>query len=174
MSNFQKSIQLTEQLIKYVSHSVPTIMGVEAVNHYKDSFQDQGYTDRSLEKWPEVKRRQEGRWKGFQYGSTVRKAGTKQRKAGAITNYSPAAEQRPILSGNTLELMNGIKWEKTASGIRVYASAAYAKIHNQGGPISIFGKKSGTMPKRQFMGKSEVLRNRIRTIIFNDINRMFK
>jgi phage gpG-like protein len=174
MSNFQKSIKATEEAIAYLTRSVPTIMGVEAVNHFKDSFQDQGFTDRTVEKWQEVERRQEGRWKGFQYGSTVPRPGTKQRKAGAITNYSPAAETRPILSGNTLELMNSINWQKTATGIRVYASAGYAKIHNQGGPMSVFGKRSSTMPKRQFMGQSEVLRNRIRTIIYNDLNRIFK
>jgi len=174
MANFQKSIKATEQAIAYITRSVPTIMGVEAVNHFKDSFQDQGFTDRSLEKWPEVKRRQEGRWKGFQYGSTVRRPGTKQRKAGAMTNYSPAAENRPILSGTTQELMNGINWQKTATGIRVTAAAAYAKIQNQGGQMSVFGKASTRMPKRQFMGNSEVLRNRIRTIIYNDLNRIFK
>ncbi len=163
-----------EQAIRYLENDAKTIIGVEAVNHFKKSFQDQGFTDRSLEKWPEVKRRQEGRWKGFQYGSTVRRPGTKQRKEGAITNYSPAAEARPILSGTTQELMNGIKWKQTATGVRIYASTAYAKLINEGGPMKVFGRGSATMPKRQFMGKSEVLMNRIRTIILTDVKRILK
>lgn len=149
-------------------------MGVEAVNHFKDSFQNQGFTDKALVKWEEVERRKEGRWKGFQYGSTVARPEQKRRKSGSQTNYSPAAENRAILTGTTLELMNGINWERTAQGIRVYATGAYAKIHNEGGPMTIFGKTAGTMPKRQFIGKSEVLRNKLRTILLNDLHRILK
>ncbi len=174
MSDFQKSIQKTTEAINYFKNKVPTIMGVEAVNHFKDSFQNQGYTDKNLEKWEEVKRRETGRWKGFQYGSTVARPGQKRRKEGSQTNYSPAAEQRAILSGNTLELMNSIDWEKTADGIRVYSNSIYAKIHNQGGNMKVFGKTSSVMPKRQFMGKSEVLSKKLREIILRDLKNIFK
>lgn len=174
MSEFQNAINKISKAIDYLENKAPTIMGVEAVNHFKDSFANQGFTDRNLVKWEEVVRRKEGRWKGFQYGSTVPRPEQKRRKDGSQTNYSPAAESREILTGQTLELMNGIDWEKTADGIRVYASAAYAKIHNEGGPMKIFGKTSGTMPKRQFMGRSEILINKLRTFILTDLHRILK
>jgi hypothetical protein len=46
-------------------------MGVEAVNHFKESFTKQGFTDKVLDKWLEVQRRKEGVWKGFQYSMEV-------------------------------------------------------------------------------------------------------
>lgn len=174
MSDFQNSINKIAKAIAYMENTAPTIMGVEAVNHFKDSFANQGFTDRSLEKWKEVERRKEGRWKGFQYGSTVARPGSKKRNPNSQTNYSPAAEKRDILTGTTLELMNGIDWQKTATGVKVYATAAYAKIHNQGGPMTIFGSKSSTMPKRQFIGKSEVLRNKLSKMIINDLHKILK
>ena len=73
MSNFQKSIAQTLKAINYLQNSVPTIMGVEAVNHFKDSFADQGFTDRTLDNWQEVERRKEGLWKGLQYAIIVRR-----------------------------------------------------------------------------------------------------
>src|SRR5574343_431061 len=175
MENFQNSINKISQAIKYLEKDVPTIMGVEAVNHYKDSFQNQGFTDKGLQKWDEVERRKSGsRWKGFQYGSTVPRPGQKQRKKGSQTNYSPAAESRPILSGTTQELMNSIKWEKTANGIRVYSDVVYAKLQNQGGDMSIFGKKRTQLKKNQFMGQANVMRNKLIRIITNDLKRIFK
>lgn len=175
MDNFQNSINKISRAIQYLEKNVPTIMGVEAVNHFKDSFQNQGFTDKSLKKWDEVERRKSGsKWKGFQYGSTVPRPGQKQRKKGSQTNYSPAAESRPILAGTTLELMNSIQWEKTANGVKVYSDLVYSKIQNQGGEISIFGKARTTLKQRQFMGESEVLRNNIRKIIYTDLKRILK
>lgn len=39
------------------SDDVKDILGVEAVNHFKESFTNEGFTDSSLEKWQDVKRR---------------------------------------------------------------------------------------------------------------------
>lgn len=175
MANFQNVIKKTEQAIRYLQNDAKTIIGVEAVNFYKESFENQGFTDTSLKKWEDVKRRDlESPWRGFQYGATVPRPKQKRHKKNAMTNYSPAAEQRPILSGQTQELMNGIRWERTAQGVRVYAEAVYAKIHNEGGEMSIFGKKRTTMPQRQFMGKSQKLTEKITEIIKKDLQKIFK
>ena len=175
MGNFDKSIAKIQQAIRYMENDAKVVMGVEAVNHFKKSFQDQGFTDSSIKKWDEVERRKPtSTWKGFHYGSTVQKPGKKGRNTGAVTNYSPAAETRPILSGTTQELKEGISYEKTATGVRVYASAVYSKLQNEGGPMKVFGKGGKTMPKRQFMGRSQVLRDRIRTIIFKDLHNILK
>lgn len=172
MSNFQKSIEKTRKMIAYFETQVPTIMGVEAVNHFKESFTKQGFTDKGLDKWAEVERREEGVWKGFQYGSTVPRPGKKQRKKGAITNYSPAASKRQILTGQTMELQESIKWKPNGRGVTVFSDVPYAKIQNEGGAMRIFGKASGEIPKREFMGRSEVLRNKIKAIIMHDLNKM--
>ena len=175
MANFQNAIKKITQAINYLENEAPVVMGTEAVNHYKDSFDKQGFTDRSLEKWEEVERRKPSSpWRGFQYGSTVGRPGKKRRKPNSQTNYSPAAEKRPILSGQTQELMHNIEWQKKGNGVVVTANTPYSKIHNEGGPMQIFGKTSSTMKKRQFMGQSQVLRDKIRAIIYEDLKRIFK
>lgn len=174
MGNFDKSISKINRAIAYLQNDVKTIMGVEAVNHFKKSFLDQGFTDTNLEKWQEVKRRDPAStWRGFQYGSSAPKPKAK-RKSGSQTNFSPAAETRKILSGPSGQLKDGITYERTAKGVRVYASTVYSKLQNEGGPMKVFGRGGKTMPKRQFMGKSEVLRNRIRSIILKDLQNILK
>jgi phage gpG-like protein len=174
MSDLKKLVAQIDRAIRYLENDAKTIIGVEATNHFKESFPNQGFTDSKLEKWEEVERRKSGSsWKGYQYGSNASN-GKKRRKPGSPTNYSPAAETRPILSGPTGELMNSIQWEKTARGVRVYAATAYAKIQNEGGPIKIFGKTSATMPKRQFMGPSKVLTDRIKSILLKDLKQILR
>lgn len=175
MANFQNSINKISQAIKYLEHDAPVIMGVEAVNHFKESFEKQGFTDTSLKKWDEVERRKAGSpWRGFQYGSTVSRPGKKRRKPNSQTNYSPAAEKRPILSGQSQELMHSIEWRKQGRGVIVTSNTPYSKIQNEGGQISIFGKAQRNLKQRQFMGKSQVLRDKIRAIIYSDLKRILK
>lgn len=174
MTDFKDSIKKINRLVKYMERDALVVIGTEAVNHFKESFDNEGFTDRTLEKWEEVERRKEGRWKGFQYGSTIRRPGTKTRKSDAITNYSPAAEQRKILTGTTMELAEGIDYVPNGKGVTVYATAIYAKLQNEGGEMKVFGKASRTMKARRFMGQSEALRNKIRAIIYKDINNILK
>lgn len=158
----------------FLQHEAQTIAGVESVNFYKENFTNQGFTDKQLEKWEEVERRKpQSRWRGFQYGSNANN-GTKKRKAGAATNYSPAAEKRPILTGPTQELMHSIRWEKTANGIRVYSDKVYAKLHNEGGPMKVFGRHSATMPKRQFIGPSKALNEKLKQLLLEQLKTILK
>jgi len=174
MSDLNKIIAQLDRAISYLQNDAKTIIGVEATNHFKDSFTNQGFTDGRLEKWDEVERRKPtSSWKGFQYGSNAAN-GKKRRKPSSPTNYSPSAETRPILSGPTGELMNSIQWEKTARGVRVFAATAYAKIQNEGGPMKIFGKTAGIMPKRQYMGPSKVLTDRIKRILLKDLTTILR
>lgn len=175
MANFQNSINKITQAISYLENQAPVVMGTEAVNHYKESFENQGFTDKSLQKWDEVERRKASSpWRGFQYGSTVPRPGKTKRRSNSITNYSPAAEKRPILSGQTQELMHSIEWRKEGNGVVVTAKTPYSKVQNEGGQIKVFGKTTRTLKKRQFMGQSQVLRDKIRAIIYNDLKRIFK
>ena len=175
MAEFQNALSKIKKAIRYLEKDAAVIMGTEAVNFYKGSFENQGFTDRSLKKWEEVERRKPSSpWRGFQYGSTAAKPRTVKRKASSITNYSPAAEKRPILSGQTQELMHSLKWERQGNGVRVYADTPYSKVQNEGGPIKIFGKTSRTLKQRQFMGRSQQLRDKIRSIIINDLKQILK
>lgn len=170
---FENTIRKLQRVKQYLDNDAKTIIGVEALKWFKKSFMDQGFTDQSLEKWEEVQRRKpESPWYGFQFGSNSKKPGKKTR--GGTSNFSPAATQRPILSGTTQELINSMFWEKTASGVRVIARAAHAKIQNEGGPMKVFGKHSAQMPKRQFMGPSKQLKEKLRSMILKDIKNILK
>lgn len=175
MADFQNSIKKIQRAINYLNNDAKTIMGVEAVNHFKESFKNQGFTDKTLEKWEDVERRNpQSPWYGFSYGSTVAKPGRKKRNPNSMTNYSPAATKRPILSGQSQELLNSITWTATSNGVRVFSNLKYANIQNNGGNIQIFGNADGRIPRRQFMGKSEVMRSKIRKQIITDLKKILK
>jgi len=156
-------------------NDIQTRIGVESVNHFKESFENQGFTDSSLEKWDEVERRKpESPWYGFKYKGTAKNPRKKQRKSGLYTNYSPAATSRQILSGETDNLMNGIRWTKRGRNVYVTANTKYAQLINEGGAMRVFGKHSATMPKRQFMGRSKVLNKKIEVKIMKDLKRIMR
>lgn len=170
MADFDEVEETLAELVRFLDVSVPKIIGVDAVNFYKKSFVDQGFTDKRLEKWQEVKRRvPDSPWYGFKYRSTAKNP-NKASKDGAITNYAPVATKREILSGETQELMNSIRWQKKGFGVTITAGVPYAQIHNEGGKMKVFGKTPAEMPKRQFMGPSKVLEDQLKYKILKRIN----
>lgn len=173
--DISKITKKLERAKQYLQNDVPDIIGIEAVNHFKDSFQNEGFTDTSLEKWEPVKRSDSSsRWYGFKYKSTSSRPGQTKRKEGGYSNYSDAATSRPILSGETQELMNAIDYTFDGRRVTITAHAKYAQIHNEGGDMKVFGRSGATMPKRQFMGKSEVLRKHLQQMIRKDLLNILK
>lgn len=173
--DFTKLYAKINKLNHYLENDAPTVIGVEAVNHFKESFQNQGFTDANLKKWDDVERRDpSSKWHGFKYKSKVARPNKKRRKEDSITNYAPSAALRPILSGETQELMQSITWEKYGRGALITAATPYAKIQNEGGDIKIFGKTPAKIKARQFMGQSIVLKRKIAKEITNDIKKILK
>lgn len=174
MADFKKLEAKLRKLNDYFDGKIQTRIGVESVNHFQESFENQGFTDSSLQKWEEVERRKpESSWYGFKYKGTAKKPGSKSR-GGKFTNYSPAATKRPILSGETQNLMNGIRWRANGKSVEVTANTKYAEIINEGGNMRIFGKHPAKMPKRQFMGKSKVLNEKIEKKVLQDLKKIMR
>lgn len=153
------STQFTGQMKKLdefiQGDDLKTIMGVEGVNHFKESFQNEGFTDESLEKWPEVqRRREESPWYGH---------------SGQTGKFSGARTTAKILSGETKELQNSISYSYIEGGVRISDAAPYASVHNFGEGANVYGRKSFIMKKRQFMGESKVLRENIENKIVKEI-----
>ena len=167
MKDFIKELNKIEKVIK---KDAPTIIGVEAVNHFSKNFDKQGFDGK---KWKDVKRRDSSSaWYGFQYGAKTpppdshpkRKGAVKKykkRKTGATTNFSPVATQTPVLSSQRSELENSLYFKATSKKVSIKSDKEYAEVHNEGGKIKVFGKKSVTLPKRQFIGKSKELDSKI-------------
>lgn len=141
----ERMASMQQELQQGLAADLPRIVGVEAVNHFKDGFENEGFTDVTLVKWDEVKRRM-GKGKG-------------------------AAAQRKILTGETGNLKDSIDYDAEPRKTVVYANpqnkgakANYAVPHNFG--ASDAGRsRNVTIPKRQFIGKSEVLEGNIKSKI---------
>jgi phage gpG-like protein len=122
-------------------------MGIEAENHFKESFPNQGFTDESLEPWADVKRRNPNSpW----YGKGAR------------------ATAKILVDSNSLYY--AIKHEATATGTRVFNMMPYGRVHNFGGMAKIYGKKSFQMLARPFIGPSREAVRKINAAIQIRIN----
>lgn len=160
MAELKDFIKKINTLEKFLNRDVKTIIGVEAVKHFKQSFRDEGFTDKTLKKWDNVKRRdKKSEWYGFKHGKK---------------GISNAATTRKILTGETLTLQDSIQWEPTAKGVQVSAKTPYAKVQNEGGDIKVFGKKTVRLKPRPFMGDSKKLREKINEVVEKRLNNILK
>lgn len=136
------------------------IIGVEATNHFKDSFQNEGFTDDTLNPWKDVKRRDpESPWYGH---------------SGQTGKYSDARTSAKILSGDTRELQNSITYHYIPGGVRISSDKPYAAVHQYGGMAKIYGKKQFTMTPRPFIGKSKLLLENINTKIIKELKKIIQ
>ncbi len=142
MKDLQRKLK---QVQAYLKRDVKKVIGVEAVNFYKKSFRDEGFTDRSPTKWKEVKRRENPKTKG-------------------------AAKTRKILNGKTKQLSDSIDHKVTSNGVSITSDVVYAEIHNEGGKAG--RNKASEIPKRQFVGKSEQLNKNLETEIEGDLTKI--
>ncbi|GAB3734978.1 phage virion morphogenesis protein [Spirosoma lituiforme] len=106
MANSSFDIQIS-RLRAFVQRDAKTIIRVEAVKHFKQSFRDEGFTDDTLEKWPDI--------------SGKRKA-QKRKRNGNLP---------PILT-DTGDLGNSITGEENSQGVTISSDKAYAQRHNEG------------------------------------------
>ncbi len=155
----KKLEQKFKQLELGINTQLMPRIALKAVAHYKSNFRTQSFDGKP---WAEVNRRKtESEWYGFDYKGEKRtyyaitKAGKKAKKQKKL-NYSSAATKRKILTGSTGELGNSVTARAVGFGVRVYSPKPYAKVHNQGGIIKVFGKATRTLPARPFIGKSAV------------------
>jgi|LSQX01.2.fsa_nt_gb phage gpG-like protein len=183
VSQFTRHVaQQAEKIRRYVERDAPRVIAIEAVNHFKKNFMNQGFTDESNTPWKPAKRTQPAsEWYGFLHGARTplpdnhprrkdAKSVYKPRKPKPITNYSPAAAKRRTLSGMTGDLKESIKYRLEPRKAIIYSDLIYANVHNEGLEASVFGKKKFKMPKRQFIGESARLNERIMALIKKDIN----
>lgn len=155
-------LDISKEIEKYIDNDTPEIMGVMARDHFKEAFQEgtEGFTDKSLEKWPNVKRRTNP--KNFHYITKGPNKGDK------ISGNAYAA--RAILTGDTGDLGFSIDYETKGNGeVTVYSDKEYAEAHNEG-TANAGRNRNVTIPKRQFIGDSEVLNEKIAKRLENDID----
>lgn len=122
-----------------------TLIGAEAKNHFVRSFRDGGFTDKSLQRWK------------------PRKKETKK-TIGRGVLIGPAADLRKSI------VRKGIN--KSNLSVVIATDKKYAAVHNLGLKA---GRGNGfIMPKRQFIGDSYQLNNKVKAIIISRTNKAFK
>ncbi len=59
VSQFTRHVaQQAEKIRRYVERDAPRVIAIEAVNHFKKNFMNQGFTDESNTPWKPAKRTQ--------------------------------------------------------------------------------------------------------------------
>jgi phage gpG-like protein len=160
--------------LDYIDQDVPLVIGTEAVNHFKESFTNEGFTDGSLEKWKSRKSKRKGSTNG-----------------------------QTTLSG-TRELEDSITFRVEGKSIVISTDKKYAQIHNEGGEIKVTANMKAyfwaqyymaeeaddvdlmnqwkgmalcdkiVIPKRQFIGPSSVLDGAIIAKIERDLTNILQ
>ena len=139
---------------------IKKIMGNEAINHFQESFVNEGFTDKEVEKWEDVKRRNpDSEWYGH---------------LGPCRKFSEARTTAKILTGDTENLQSSFSFKPTPNGVLIQNSAPYAAVHQFGLSAKIYGKKAFQMIARPFMGKSMVLKEKIENKILDEIIKIIK
>ncbi len=120
------------------------LIGNEAKNHFVLNFRKGGFEDKTVETWK------------------PRKPNAK-RNLGRALLVNTGDLRRSIIRGNL---------SKTALSVTIKTDLKYAKVHN-------FGERAGRgkgfmMPKRQFIGDSYNLNEKVKKILVNRLDKMFK
>lgn len=99
--------QTVGRLRNFLQRDAKTIIRVESVKHFKESFRNEGFTDETLEKWPDI---------------TERRKEQKRKRNGDLP---------PILT-DTGDLGNSITGREEGRDIVVGSDLPYARRHNEG------------------------------------------
>jgi phage gpG-like protein len=117
-------------------------------NFFKDSWRNQGFTDKSLEKWQPRK-----------ISKLYLKRGMRSTKSKTSFKLSAQAKKanHAILVGQArhVRLRNSLKKRVSGLTIEISTDKPYAQVHNEGGNAGR-GRKV-RIPQRQYMGESETL-----------------
>lgn len=147
---------------KFVQEDALRIVETEALNHFQNSFVYQGFTNKSLVKWPA---RKIPKRKGKPItGKTLEK--WKAKNEGRALLISHASDTKGT------HLANSITSELAPGKVTIVVDKPYAQVHNDGLRA---GRPPGfTMPQRQFIGPSEKLGEKIQAKFEKEIDKLIK
>lgn len=136
-----KSIEIVKDVIR---SDVSRIVKTEALNAIQDTFTNQGFTDKTLKKWPDRK---------------VPKRKGKPITGKALEKWEAKNKGRAILVGHAADtkgghMKDGFTGEATPERVIIRSDKIYGEVHNDGLKA---GRPPGfQMPERRMIGESEV------------------
>ncbi|PIB28905.1 hypothetical protein BFP77_08285 [Maribacter sp. 4U21] len=149
------------ELEEFMGNEMLDIIEVEGLNHFEESFDNEGFTDEVLEKW-EPRKTTDTRGRDITRYRTNRVG-----KAGELNRYGRKNQGRKILTGHDSggdKLKNSLRGDKIPGGVEFASDKEYAEVHNEGSDI---------MPKRQFMGSSKQLDENILKKVDRELDNIF-
>ncbi len=142
---FEKHLQQhKEQLSRLITRTLPVKAGTEAVNHFRDNFRKEGFVDSSLQQWKPSKRK---------------------------SNPKHPDQAYNTLMSRRNNLYKSIRKETAPGKVTVYTNVPYAAAHNEG--TNRAGRNHQVrIPKRQFMGHSKQLDDKVRRMIDAEVRKI--
>jgi phage virion morphogenesis protein len=148
------------EVTTFARRDVPLIIGVEAVNQFKASFDKEAEPGSTGNPWKEVERRKpDSPWYGH---------------SGQTGKFSQSRTTAKILTGETGALKDAIRPRYEPGKVIISNDRPYAAVHNFGLRAKIYGKKPFTMPKRPFMLINDELMTKINTKIQSEITKILQ
>ncbi len=127
-----------------IVRTIPVKAGTEAVNHFRDNFRKEGFVDDTLRAWKPSKRK---------------------------SNPKHPDQAYNTLMSRRNNLYKSIRKETAPGKVTVYTNVPYAAAHNEGTDRA--GKNHRVrIPKRQFMGHSKQLDNKVRRMIDAEVRKI--
>ncbi len=139
-----------KKLRRFIDNDATRIIETEGTNHFKKSFENQGFTDQNLSKW-KPRKTVDDRGRDLTRYRTNRVG-----RSGELNAFGRRNKDRDILTGHNTgadKLRNSITSKRMRNKVVWTTYKPYARLHNQG---------SKHLPKRQFMGRSTVLNQKIK------------
>lgn len=157
---------------KFLQDDALRIIKEEALIHFNNSFTYQGFTDKNLVKWP--KRKVPKRNGKPITGKTLERWRAKDQGRAILVGHSDDTKGTHLMTTITGELAPGMVtiYVDKENNKKSESTIGYAQVHNDGLKA---GRPPGfTMPKRQFIGPSEKLEQKIQAKFEKEITKLIK
>ena len=160
----------------FLKNDLPRIVAKEAVDEFLENFTRQGFRNNGVQRWPEVKRRMPySPWYGYQYKGERRSPKDRKKKGqNRKLNYSLKYTKYDILRITSNLYRSVTSFEVSPERVEIGSDLPYAQVHNDGGFIKVFGKAKVKLPKRQFVGESKELMDKLERILITKIDNLTK
>ncbi len=139
-----------KKLQRFIDKDATRIIEIEGTKHFKESFENQGFTDKSFKKWTPRKTKDQNERDITRYRTN------RVGRSGELNAYGRRNSGRDILTGHNTggdKLRNSITSHRKRDRVIWRSYKPYATFHNDG---------TKTLPKRRFIGRSEVLSQNIK------------
>ena len=142
---------------------LPTIVAVEGQLFFESSWDNQGFTDRSLTKW---KKRKAPKQFTKAHNETAAYKTFRRKDAGRAILVSHGSDTKGT------HLKDSIRSDANSARVIFSTDKPYAQVHNEGGHA---GRGKGfIMVKRQYMGPSQKLDQNIEAKLTREMNKFFE